>query len=464
MPTPHYERVIAADKPAWWWPLRGYFQDYSGNGNHFTMAPGVRYNQTALCSDGGVAIGSHNAGGTDLGMCWRPGMLSGMSGASTSLEVWVKVPASTTGFHGTLISVGNITNGWGFGVGGTTFDNDGANLILVNSNIAWVTTGVTLSAGTHHIVVTRSAGNSFTAYVDGVSVFTGSFTPTTATTYCAVGGGASNHPLAPGGIIVDNAAYYPSVLSGTRVAAHYAATNAAYDTAVLADSPVAYLKFDALNGDVWGDNSGGSTWLDPVVGNPQAGDVGPKKILTATTFAAGDYAYTNPETTTSSSEDFSLELWIKTTASGASKMLCAKDDGGGSNRNWNLQYGSTGIISFGVFDSGLGFHNAQTTATINDGNWHHIVGVYDHTAQTITVYIDAVQQAQATGVAITRNKTSEIVMLNKGDNAATSYSGIAASYAQVAGYAKALTSAQVTNHYNAASVTSRAGWGIALVS
>lgn len=36
-----------------------------------------------------------------------------------------------------------------------------------------------------------------------------------------------------------------------------------------------------------------------------------------------------------------------------------------------------------------------TTTSVNDGNWHHLCGVVDNTAKTVTLYLDGVQEAQS---------------------------------------------------------------------
>ena len=185
--------------------------------------------------------------------------------ANATLEAWVKLPAS--GAKGCFIKLGS-GNGFGLGVGaaGTTFDdsNPGTALIGLYEGVAWLfpTGNPTLSTGVWHQVamVIGATATAPTFYIDGT----------------AYAGTASNTPNAPtsAGIIgqdpagtrwtnaaIARVAVYNSALSGTRIAAHAAATtDSAYDTAVLADSPVAFYKLSESSGANAADSSGnGST-------------------------------------------------------------------------------------------------------------------------------------------------------------------------------------------------------------
>lgn len=458
-----YENAVLADGPLIWWPLSGYIRDSSGNGNHFTPFSGVRYQQTPLCSDGGYSAKS--ATGTDNGICYLNGVPSGLTGASVTLECWVNIPGSS---HGTFAGVGTTANGWSFGIGSTTLDNDGLQLILANQGVAWVTTGYTFSTGTHHVMVVRSSGNSFTAYVDGSSVWTGSFTPSAATTRTYVGGYTGNHPISRS-FNIDNVAFFASALSSARVTAHYNSGSGSV-SAVVADSPTIFLKFDddGTWADTWTDHTRGTNWIDPITNFPSAGaQTGmPAGMPGGCQFTASSYGQTNNTTTlvTPSGEGLSVELWVKTTNTN-DKMLIAQDTGGGTTgRNWSFQIGATGILAFNVFTgtTGATTWGAVTSATVNDGNWHHVVGTWDNNVGT-KVYIDSVLRATSSNPGgATRYRNSEIIMLNKGDNVATGYGGIDATYAQVAIYAATLTQTQVTTHYNAAQRSGWVGWGLPL--
>jgi hypothetical protein len=181
--------------------------------------------------------------------------------ANATLEAWVNLPAS--GAKGCFIKLGN-GDGFGLGVGaaGTSFDdsNPGTALIGLYESVAWLfpTGNPTLSTGVwHHVaMVIGPTATVPTFYIDGT----------------AYAGTASNTPNAPtsAGIIgqdpagtrwsnatIARAAVYSFALSGTRIAAHAAATtDAAYDTAVLADSPVAFYKLSESSGANAADSSG----------------------------------------------------------------------------------------------------------------------------------------------------------------------------------------------------------------
>lgn len=102
--------------------------------------------------------------------------------------------------NGAFIKVGTISDGWGLGVGGTTFDNTGNNIIGLGEGVAWSTPGtVAIGTGRHTIGLYVVAGGAY-YYLDGqrlhggvADVFSFSFAAPGAST--SVGGymnGATN--------------------------------------------------------------------------------------------------------------------------------------------------------------------------------------------------------------------------------------------------------------------------------
>lgn len=85
---------------------------------------------------------------------------------------------------------------------------------------------------------------------------------------------------------------------------------------------------------------------------------------------------------------FSIALWVKVDAN-ASNWVRLAGKGDHPNHNYGLWLATNGTILFHI-DSASGEGRSQTTMTINDGNWHHVVGVYDFT--TMKVYIDNVER------------------------------------------------------------------------
>ena len=183
--------------------------------------------------------------------------------ASVTLESWVKLPA---GAKGCFIKIGDANTGYGIGVGAshTSFDASSAGNALIglyeNSAFIYPTGDPTLAPGSwHHIAfVIGEAGTPPTFYIDGTPyVATTQGTPHAPANTSAIGrdfGGDrwTNATIA-------KVAVYNTALSAARITAHATATtDAAYDTAVLADSPVAFYELDEENGTSAMDSSGNS--------------------------------------------------------------------------------------------------------------------------------------------------------------------------------------------------------------
>lgn len=82
------------------------------------------------------------------------------------------VKLSATALNGSFLKFPNNGTGVGIGVGGTTMDNSGNNLILISESIVWFPTNIPLTLNTRHVVVTVTTTGNFTAYLDGVQVYT----------------------------------------------------------------------------------------------------------------------------------------------------------------------------------------------------------------------------------------------------------------------------------------------------
>ncbi|HKQ40403.1 MAG TPA: LamG-like jellyroll fold domain-containing protein [Verrucomicrobiae bacterium] len=104
--------------------------------------------------------------------------------------------------------------------------------------------------------------------------------------------------------------------------------------------------------------------------------------------------------------DFSIALWIKTTTTERESLFLGKHEAGTLNGylmtvNTSSTYGEANKIYF--YDSTMPGGEATSTTTINDGNWHHVVGVYDADG-TLGIYVD--------GAPIEAVKASQPILAN----------------------------------------------------
>lgn len=97
------------------------------------------------------------------------------------------------------------------------------------------------------------------------------------------------------------------------------------------------------------------------------------------------------------SGDFTIMGWgmMNDTTQSA---LWGKGSNGAGGFRYKLEYdgGASNFLKFEIDDNGgNGKLEVITTTALNDGLWHHIVGVRDNAAALIRVYVDGVQEATA---------------------------------------------------------------------
>lgn len=131
---------------------------------------------------------------------------------------------------------------------------------------------------------------------------------------------------------------------------------------------------------------------DAVVINPITRVQGAVKsalnINTSTRIAASDdsslYFYPG--------ESFSIELWVKTMQSGTGdKVFLGKY---GSYFRFTLGLNSSNQVKFEIKDS-VGGVTSVTGSIINDGSWHHIIGMVDRQNSRLSIYVDSVRYSTA---------------------------------------------------------------------
>lgn len=96
-----------------------------------------------------------------------------------------------------------------------------------------------------------------------------------------------------------------------------------------------------------------------------------------------DYVDMGNPTSLQITGNLTLSAWIKTTDTSTYEWIIGKDNVGGGTRSYNIfRLGS--IVRFQIFKSGSA-SAIDSTSTINDGAWHHIMGVNDGTDLKIYV-------------------------------------------------------------------------------
>ncbi len=82
-----------------------------------------------------------------------------------------------------------------------------------------------------------------------------------------------------------------------------------------------------------------------------------------------------------------ISAWVKTTNTSTTGIIVGKDGVSPySTRSYQIQLVSTGEARFVIFKSGSVIELVTGTTLVNDGNWHHVMGVNDGT--DLKIYVD----------------------------------------------------------------------------
>lgn len=105
--------------------------------------------------------------------------------------------------------------------------------------------------------------------------------------------------------------------------------------------------------------------------------------------------------------DFTAEAWIKTTGTPGDQPIISKRTNCGCENFWNILVRSNGTIHVELYeDSGCGNGAVFTSsATVNDGNWHHVA--LTRAGNTYTIYVDGVSSYSATHNITNLNNTHD---------------------------------------------------------
>jgi hypothetical protein len=89
-------------------------------------------------------------------------------------------------------------------------------------------------------------------------------------------------------------------------------------------------------------------------------------------------------------------------------MAIGEDTTSGSDRNWLLGMDSSNKATFVVWNTNGTANQISSTPTINDGDWHHILGVYDGTsgANKVKLYLDGVLYQTSSGSTGVRSSST----------------------------------------------------------
>ncbi len=177
--------------------------------------------------------------------------------------------------------------------------------------------------------------------------------------------------------------------------------------ALAGDEPIAWWKFDETGGSTAADSAGSFT-------GTLAGNASFTSGVSGNALDAGTGWVNMGDVLALTGTSFSMQTWIKTQdASSASTVIAGKHDAGyfnGHMMRTNFDggaYGSPGKASF--YQSNSPGATAVGTSTVTDGNWHHLVAVYDTNLSQLGLYVDGVRESLIATTPILTNSTAFLV-------------------------------------------------------
>ena len=129
--------------------------DLSGNGRNATLTNGPTFNS----ENGGCIVFD---GVDDYALS----SLSVNSITNVTIQCWVNI--SSTSKKGAFIKVGGGVNGYAIGVGLSTYEDLGNDIIVLFPGIRWIDTNVTYGTGWKMATLVIGATSGPTIYVNGV--------------------------------------------------------------------------------------------------------------------------------------------------------------------------------------------------------------------------------------------------------------------------------------------------------
>lgn len=244
---------------------------------------------------------------------------------------------------------------------------------------------------------------------------------------------------------------------------------APFPVQVLSDSPMAYYRLDEASGTTAYDYVGGNnaTYTNVLLAQPgytSLQTVNSDPAETAAEFGAvtppNDYAgnvptYLNFGTPNGSNAEFSVEAWITQYiySGGGDAIVALGYGGGGEQFVLDTGAGASGALRFFVRNTAGTVSAANSTnVLVNDGLWHHIVGVCDEVGGHVYLYLDGDLVGNGTitpGSGLLSSSTPlSIGARQSANNGNTNYDyQLYGSVDDVAVYNKALSAAQVLTHY-----------------
>ncbi|MBN1887617.1 MAG: Ig-like domain-containing protein [Thermoflexales bacterium] len=129
-----------------------------------------------------------------------------------------------------------------------------------------------------------------------------------------------------------------------------------------------------------------------------------------------DYVDLGPGPALVGQEPFAVAAWIKTSGSTANQLIIQQRSASVYNGEYQLMVKTDGNLRWMTYGDGqYGFDLSSAGALVNDGNWHHVIGVRESDGKG-RIYIDGVERGSAAGTPRTLVATNVYIGCDKRDN------------------------------------------------
>jgi len=463
-----YPNAVLADGPAAFYRLDDSGSTMTDAGSHGLNGT---YGSSVVRNATGLVPNTIDPAATFPGGSWSANAIatvpqnSLLQPSSVSVEAWVDEAAANSVGTIDLVSYGSLSGGQGY-----TLQISPSNTIewyMTTSggagNVDLVGTTVLTPGASYHVVATYDGSNA-KIYVNGV--LDASSSGGSPITYAGIGtyglslGAAQSSSRKIFNGTLDDVAVYGSALTATQASAHYAAAQTfpddPYAQTVMADSPSAYYRlddagttmYDATNNRVNG--SYGSSITKRVTG------IIANSTDTAASFPGGTVSTSNIATVPQNStylqptSAISIEAWVKETAVNSGMTIDLVSYGQQTPRSYSLLINANNVVKLVVATSGTTVSLVGST-TLSAGTVYHIVGTYD--GSTARIYLNGNVDASAAASGTISYAGVGSNGLSIGGGLGTTRNVINGTVDEVAIYPTALSSTQVSLHYNTTTYT-----------
>lgn len=459
-----YRETVLRSSPASYWRL----SESSGTtaADVTGAAPGAYSTGVYLNGDGAPAAAPDPSAAFDgAGAGVAAGDVYDFAGtAPFTAEAWVRRAAGADDRWRKIVSKDPGTsprNGWALGLASTS-DYRGGNRFIVDRFAGGTNNGVggttVAAAGVWYHVATTYDGSTIRLYVNGV------LEGSAPSTLSLVGNAAPLRigrlgDLAEGFLgTIDEVAVYPRALPAGELAQHYRSSglfsSCAYPPTVMRTPGLwSYWRLNEAPGATAASDAMGvanGTYVNGV-GQGALGGLPSQTDAGATFDGVDDRVQMGDVYDFAGRVPFSVEAWVRRTSVNetAWRKIVAKDTGTGAREGWGLAITSS---SYGPapqrfflerFAAGVSNVVIGTTASVA-GTWYHVVGTYD--GSTMRIYLNGALEASAPSTTSMGDSTTPLRISGLGAGDAELLPGMVD---EVAVYDRALSAAQVLEHYTA---------------